>query len=76
MGSLGVRHDIGYSEESQVTAFTWLVDCTMDSFIEAVANLLRIHGDDFHLCSSQFQSFKSFNTFKPSQTTPAWWRLE
>jgi hypothetical protein len=31
----------------QVTAFTWLVDCTMDSFIEAVANLLRIHGDDF-----------------------------
>jgi hypothetical protein len=33
----------------QVTAFTWLVDCTMDSFIEAVANLLRIHGDDFDM---------------------------
>ena len=41
----------------QVTAFTWLVDCTMDSFIEAVANPLRIHGDDFHVCSSQFQWF-------------------
>ena len=49
----------------QVTAFTWLVDCTMDSFIEAVANLLRIHGDDFHVCSSQFQSFQSFNRFAP-----------
>ena len=49
----------------QVTAFTWLVDCTMDSFIEAVANLLRIHGDDFHVCSSQFQWFQSFNRFAP-----------
>jgi hypothetical protein len=47
----------------QVTAFTWLVDSTMDSFIEAVANPLRIHGDDFHVCSSQFQSFKPFNRF-------------
>ena len=52
----------------QVTAFTWLVDCTMDSFIEAVANLLRIHGDDFHVCRSQFQSFNRFASFKSFQT--------
>ena len=49
----------------QVTVVTWLVDCTMDSFIEAFANLLRIHGDDFHVCRSQFKSFKSFNRFAP-----------
>ena len=55
----------------QVTAFTWLVDCTMDSFIEAVANLLRIHGDDFHVRSSQFQSFKPFNRFASFKTFQA-----
>ena len=59
----------------QVTAFTWLVDCTMDSVIEVVANLLIIHGDDFHLCSSQFQSFKPFNTFQPSQNMPRYIRV-
>jgi hypothetical protein len=37
----------------------------MDSFTEAVANLLRIHRADFHVCRSQFKSFKSFNRFAP-----------
>ena len=32
----------------------------MDSIIEVVANLLRLRGDDFHVCSSQFQSFQPF----------------
>jgi hypothetical protein len=45
----------------------------MDLVIEVVANLLRIRGDDFHLCNSQFQSFQEpalssiegFNRFAP-----------
>jgi hypothetical protein len=37
----------------------------MDSVIEVVANRLRIRGDDFHPCNSQFQSFQPFNRYAP-----------
>jgi hypothetical protein len=33
----------------------------MDTVIAVVANLLRVRGDDFYLCSSPFQSFQPFN---------------
>ena len=34
----------------------------MDSIIEAIANRLRIRGDVFHPCNSQFQLFRPSNT--------------
>ena len=37
----------------------------MDSIIEAIANRLRIRGDAFHPCNSQFQSFQPFNRYAP-----------
>jgi hypothetical protein len=37
----------------------------MDSFTEAVANLLRIHKAAFHVCRSQFKSFNPFHRFAP-----------
>ena len=37
-------------------AFSYLIP-TMDSIIEAIANRLRIRGDAFHPCNSQFQWF-------------------
>ena len=37
-GGLGVRHDIGYSEESASRGISYLI-ASMDSVIEAIANL-------------------------------------
>ena len=45
-------------------AFSYLIP-TMDSIIEAIANRLRIRGDDFHPCNSQFQSFQPFIRYAP-----------
>ena len=44
-------------EESAGGGISYLI-ATMDSVIEVVANRLRIRGDDFHPCNSQFQSFQ------------------
>ena len=60
----------------QVTAFTWLVDSTMDSFIEAVANPLRIHGDDFHVCSSQFPIVQAVQSLRFVQSVSGYRRFQ
>ena len=51
-------------EESAGGGISYLI-ATMDSVIEVVANRLRIRGDDFHPCNSQFQSFLPFHRYAP-----------
>jgi hypothetical protein len=61
VNAYGVRRDILFAirgESVDVGHLVSYLSPAVDSVIEALTSLLRIRGDDFHVCSSQFQSFQ------------------